>query len=181
MEKSESWLLFLFHQLGEYAPFILIFATILLLHKKPYFQFYYIVFLFVNTLLNTFLKQLIQQPRPSVDKKHFARILEKNKKYVSSFGFPYGIYGMPSGHAQSVFFSTAYAWFTFRNVPLVIIFSLLSLLSICQRVVYNHHTVMQVIVGSLVGLMVGSLAYRFARQTIGGKFSGKKDDFGGFV
>jgi membrane-associated phospholipid phosphatase len=175
MEKS--LLLSLFHFVGEYGPYLLIFITIFFLQKKPYFQFYYIVFVFVSTILNTILKQLIQQPRPSIDKKLFSKIMEKNSRYISFFGNPYGIFGMPSGHAQAVFFSTTYLWFVNKNRSLTMLCVFISLWTLFQRVIYNHHTVFQVVVGSIVGGLVGWLAFVFAKKNIGGKFSAKLDDF----
>ena len=172
-----SFLTTLFHFVGENGPYLLIFATIFLLQKKPYFQFYYIVFLFLNTLLNTILKQLIQQPRPSIDKKHFAKIMEKNHRFIHLFGNPYGIFGMPSGHAQSVFFSTTYLWLVNKNRSFSLLCLFFSILTLFQRVIYNHHTILQVIIGSIVGTMVAAIAFTFAQKNVGGKFSAKTDDF----
>jgi membrane-associated phospholipid phosphatase len=47
-----------------------------------------------------------------------------------------------------------------------------------QRVVYNHHTIFQVIVGALVGAGFGYLVYFLAREKIKGRITEKVDDFG---
>ena len=126
--------------------------------------------------MNTVLKQLIQQPRPSIDEKTFLAVLKKNERFVRRDGHPYDIFGMPSGHTQSVIYSTLFNFLVFRNSRMTIPFLLLSLLTMVQRVVYNHHTVLQVVAGGFVGTAVAFVAYYFAKRKVAGNFSSKKDD-----
>jgi len=165
-----------FNTVGGNGPLILMFSNIALMYKKPHFQFYYVVFCFINLLLNTVLKQLIQQPRPSIDEKTFLAVLKKNERFVRRDGHPYDIFGMPSGHTQSVIYSTLFNFLVFRNSRMTIPFLLLSLLTMVQRVVYNHHTVLQVVAGGFVGTAVAFVAYYFAKRKVAGNFSSKKDD-----
>jgi membrane-associated phospholipid phosphatase len=174
---EQSFLSSFFHFVGENGPLILIFLVILLLQKKPYFQFYYIVFIFLNTILNIVLKQLIRQPRPSIHKKLFTKLVNKTPRYISFFGHPYGIFGMPSGHAQSVFFSTVYLWLVNKNFLFTLLCVFFSLWTVSQRVIYNHHTILQILIGSIVGGIVAWVAFQFAKKNIGGKFTAKLDDF----
>jgi membrane-associated phospholipid phosphatase len=52
------------------------------------------------------------------------------------------------------------------------------LITLTQRVIDNHHTILQVIVGSLVGCIVGYVAYKMAQTNMEGKKTAKRDDYG---
>ena len=58
------------------------------------------------------------------------------------------------------------------------IYLAISLLTMIQRVVYNHHTVPQVIVGAAIGSAVGYLFYYLATENVKGLIREKLDDFG---
>ena len=47
-----------------------------------------------------------------------------------------------------------------------------------QRVVYKHHTILQVIMGSIVGCGFGYFVYFLAREKIKGHITEKADDYG---
>jgi len=166
----------IFNIIGGNGPIILMFSNIFLMYKKPHFQIYYFFFYIINVLLNTILKQLFKQPRPSIDEKTFLAVLKKNERFVRRDGHPYDIFGMPSGHTQSVIYSTLFNFLVFRNISMIIPFIFLSLITMIQRVVYNHHTILQVIVGGCIGTMVAFIAYYFAKNKIAGNFSLKEDD-----
>jgi membrane-associated phospholipid phosphatase len=165
-----------FNKVGENGPWILIFANILLMFKKTHFQFYYILFTLINVLLNTLLKPLFKHPRPSIDNETFRAVLKRNERFIKRNGHPYDIFGMPSGHTQSVIYSTVYNYLVFYDYQMTICFLLISLLTMIQRVVYNHHTILQIMVGGFIGVFVGYIAYYFAKNNIVGKFSIKHDD-----
>lgn len=167
----------IFDKAGSYMPLFMIFINILLMQRKPYYQYYFVLFTILNSLLNPLLKQIIKQPRPSIDGKTFQAIMKKNERYVRRDGYPYEIFGMPSGHAQSALFSTVYNFLVFRNFQMTAMFLCLSLLTITQRVVFNHHTVAQVIIGALVGSGFAYLIMEYiVKRNVGGKFSFKMDD-----
>jgi membrane-associated phospholipid phosphatase len=54
----------------------------------------------------------------------------------------------------------------------------LSGIILTQRVVYNHHTISQVIVGSFVGAGLAYGFYQLAEKKMKGHIREKKDDFG---
>jgi membrane-associated phospholipid phosphatase len=167
----------IFDKTGTYLPLLMIFINILLMQKKPYYQYYFVLFTILNSLLNPLLKQIIKQPRPSVDEKTFQAMMKKNERYIRRHGFPYDIFGMPSGHAQSALFSTVYNFMVFRNFRMTAVFVGLSLITIGQRVVFHHHTVAQVLIGALVGSGFAYLIMEYVvKRNVGGKFSFKKDD-----
>ena len=61
---------------------------------------------------------------------------------------------------------------------IALIFFLLSLLIMYQRVKDNHHTLFQVLAGAIVGVGYGYLFYYFGQQKLMGKIKAKPDDNG---
>lgn len=166
----------LFYQIGQNGPLILFAFSIFLLRIKPNLLFYYILFFILGEIFNTFIKGIIQQPRPSIDKKTFDLMMKNKERYISKNGFPYDIFGMPSGHSQLVFYSTIFIYLTLNNVKITIFYVIISIITVFQRVIYTHHTILQVIVGSLLGLLIGYFVFEVVKKKIEGKLSRKKDD-----
>ena len=83
--------------IGFFAPMILFTLSIIVLWSHIKYLNVYLIFFLLNMLLNKSLKQLIREPRPG-------KVTEQNvyKGYENTGGAE--IYGMPSGHAQSVIF-----------------------------------------------------------------------------
>ena len=104
--------------------------------------------------------------------------LTHGKRFLFKDGIPHDIFGMPSGHSQSVLFSTVFVYLSLRKNKLLYIYLIISLLTITQRVVYDYHTILQVIAGSLVGGSFGYFVYYLAREKIKGHITEKLDDYG---
>jgi len=144
---------------GLYGPLILFFFSLYVLRHKRNFLIYYSFGFFINVLLNLVLKKLIQQPRPRED-IHVPNIIPTNGKR-----YGYDVYGMPSGHAQTVFYSITFTYLVltnkFRDFKwswTLLLFLLIGLITLFQRVLYKNHTILQVLVGSLIGT---GIAYIF--------------------
>lgn len=168
----------LFQKIGQFGPLILLIISILLLWKKSNLLFYYILFLFINFFLNLILKGILQYPRPSIDSKTFDLMLKNKTRFMYKHGIPYDIYGMPSGHSQFVTLSTIFIYMALRDVKITFFYLIISLITISERVIDNHHTIMQVIVGSGLGLVLGYIAFIMSVKNLEGKKTIKKDDFG---
>ena len=168
----------LFYKFGHFGPIILAFTSMYLLWNKNNLFFYYIVGLFTSSILNILLKIIIKQPRPYYDTKTFNLALQHGKHFFFKDGMPYDIFGMPSGHLQSVIFSTIYIYLSLRNKKIFYIYLLISLIVLFQRVSFNHHTILQVIAGSLVGASFGYFVYYLATLKIKGSITEKYDDYG---
>ena len=166
----------MFNKVGENGPIILIFANIFAMFKKVHFQFYYVLFTLISALLNAVLKPIFKHPRPSIDEETFRAVLKRNERFIKRHGHLYDIFGMPSGHMQSVIYSTLFNYLVFHNSQMTSVFLLISLITMIQRVVYNHHTFLQVIIGGCIGVMVACVAYYLARNNVAGNFSIKPDD-----
>ena len=134
----------LFNEFGAYGPIILIFLSMYLLWNKHNLFFYYTVGVFIDNIFNLILKGLFLQPRPTVDKKVFDLALKHGKRFIFKDGMPYDLFGMPSGHSQSSFFSTVFIYLSLRKNNISYTYLAISLLTMLQRVLYNHHSVLQV-------------------------------------
>ena len=142
-----------FHDLGSYGPIFLIFLSMFILWNNHNLFFYYTVGLFVNSILNLILKSIIQQPRPLEDIDKFNLALTRGKRFLFKDGIPFNIFGMPSGHAQASFYSVVFIFLSTKQYNLLYFFTLFSLLIIIQRVYFNYHTILQVIVGAIVFIL----------------------------
>jgi membrane-associated phospholipid phosphatase len=165
-------------KIGQYGPFILLLFSIFLLRNKSNLLFYYILFFGISIILNVVLKGLIQQQRPCIDRETFQLMMRNKERYIKKNGVPYDIFGMPSGHSQSVVFSTIFIYLSLRDFNILLFYILISLITLFQRVINNHHTILQVVLGSFVGIVLGYIGYIMARINIEGKKTSKKDDYG---
>ena len=138
--------------IGFFAPIILFTLSIIVLWSHIKYLNVYLIFFFLNMLLNKNLKQLIGEPRPG-------KVTEQNiyKKYENTSGAE--IYGMPSGHAQSVIFSTIYTYLVTKSNNILIGSGFISSLSLVQRYRFKRHSIKQLIVGSLLGAGVALFSY----------------------
>ena len=167
-----------FNLFGTYGPIFLIMISMNLLWNKDNLFFYYIVGVFSDAIINLIIKGLIQQPRPSEDIKQFNLALTHGKRFLFKDGIPYDIFGMPSGHVQSCFFSTTFIYLSLKKNNTLYVYLIISLLVTMQRVIYNYHTLLQVIIGSIFGTTIGYLFYILARNKITGHITEKQDDYG---
>jgi len=168
----------LFQKIGQNGPMILLFITIFLLRNKHNLLFYYILFFIISLFLNLVLKGIIQQPRPSIDSKTFHLMMKNKERYIYKRGIPYDIFGMPSGHSQSVLLSTIFIYLSLHDIKIAILYLFITLITLTQRVIDNHHTILQVIFGSLIGVALGYVAYKMAQTNVEGKKTAKNDDYG---
>jgi len=168
----------LLNWIGGFGPIILFCFSIYLLWRKHNLFFYYIVGFFTNSFLNIVLKGILQQPRPSENENMFNLALKNANKSVFKDGIPFDAFGMPSGHAQSVFFSTVFIYLALKKSNILLFYSLLSFITIFQRLYNNYHTIFQVIVGSFVGGFFAWFMFHLAQQKLKGRIREKHDDFG---
>ena len=152
--------------------FVILFlvSSIYLYVKNSYFTIYVIGFMF-SGLINYILKGVFKQPRP-VDDKHLFN-LEKMYRSVLTFEN----YGMPSGHTQSVFYTTTFTYLALENSVLLVGSLFVSLLTIYQRVQSKQHFLSQTIVGAIIGGILGFAFYKYAKNQLQGPIKPKEDDY----
>jgi len=124
----------------------------------------------VNIIINSLLKFILKTPRPVNDWK----ILELGITHTKRIGFDK--YGMPSGHAQHCGFVLAFATLVFQNPLITSSYSILSLICLYQRYLYQNHTIGQIIIGFIVGLIIGYLFYEMAFKKLVGNIKRRPDD-----
>lgn len=166
------------YELGEQGPIILIIISWYLLRDNKNLFFYYTVGIFANAVLNIFLKGMIQEPRPMFDDTKVRLLKTHGKNYFYQNGIPFNMFGMPSGHVQSVFFSTIFIYLSLKQHNLMYIYLPLSLLTCYQRVKFNYHSISQVIVGAITGSSFAYFVYHLAREKIKNRIREKPDDYG---
>lgn len=137
--------------IGNYAPISVYVLSSIALHKTS-ILFPFFLFGILNDLLNRILKRLIREPRPS--------LFQHNAKgEFDTLTFIAGKWGMPSGHAQHIFYCMGYlfqsGYMTINKVNIMPLLTLLSVATLYQRWIYHYHTIHQLIVGSIVGFLFG--------------------------
>ena len=135
--------------IGYMGPTILsILALYFLRNNSKYFAVF-IIGQLLNYYANISLKPLLKQSRPS-DPVLFP-FVEKNAKdgYEDEHK-----YGMPSGHAQLSFFAVAYVYWVRRSTDILCPMFLIACIALYQRWKYRRHTVEQLVIGSLLGMMI---------------------------
>lgn len=167
---------FLFKKAGQMAPSILMITSLILLWNKQTLLYYYFFGFCFNIVINLLLKGLFKQPRPTEGHRLFQLALKHSQEHKYMNGIPFNVFGMPSGHAQTVFFSTIFIHFALKNKKITFVYFLISLITMYQRVEYKMHTVFQVIVGAIVGCLIGYLTYYISQRELIGKLNRKKDD-----
>ena len=163
---------------GKSGPIVIFFYSLLLLWNKNTLFYYYLCGSFLNVILNLILKGLIKEPRPNEDPKLFNIALKHSIRFRFIDGYPHDIFGMPSGHAQSVFFSVIFIYLSLKDIKIISIYLFIALLTMYQRVLFKEHNVLQVCAGAIVGILFGGFIYYMAQQKIIGKLRFKKDDNG---
>jgi hypothetical protein len=133
--------------IGSYAPIIeSLIVFYCLMNQRPYLHGY-LVFLIVNFFINYILKMTIREPRPM------------NGNNPEN-------YGMPSKHAQTLFFSITFLYLVKQDLLFLILGLFLAVLTIYQRFTYYRHTIEQLFVGSLIGTVVGYVSFLITKRYI---------------
>ena len=160
------------HLLGYLAPIIMLVITFFLLRNNAnYLTFFFYGYIF-NLVVNSLLKWVLKEPRPTNDWK----ILELGITHTKRIGFDK--YGMPSGHAQHCGFILAFATLVLNSPFVTGLFSILSLICLYQGYLYQNYTLLQVIVGFVVGLGIGYLFYDLGAKKLIGNIKMRPDDNG---
>lgn len=168
------------NNIGMFGPVLLFFPSVFLLwnrNKKTLLVFYVLGY-FANILFNMILKGIFKEPRPFENKRLFQLALKKRMEDGTMSLIDANIYGMPSGHAQMVFYSTMYIHITLKNAYITTIYLIISLITMYQRVNANMHTLFQVIVGCIIGSLFAYGVFYFSQKKINGNIITKKDDYG---
>jgi membrane-associated phospholipid phosphatase len=128
-----------------------VYAIIVLYFIKPLYSILFFVVLSISGLLNKLTKYWFISPRPKNCIKFLATEICKE-----------GANGMPSGHAQFTAFALTAAYlfthkYLFQSIALFLV-------TFIQRVVYHNHTILQLLVGSMIGVVLGICFYEIVKS-----------------
>jgi membrane-associated phospholipid phosphatase len=158
--------------IGAFSPLYLFFISLLLLRNYKNYMSFYVIGIIINTILNLTLKSIIKQPRPDEDYK---MVLIGT---VNGHRFGPDIYGMPSGHAQNCAFNLIFITYVFKSPLITCCYLVITIITLCQRYIYNNHTISQLLVGLLFGSIIGVITYYYANKRVKGYINEKEDDNG---
>lgn len=156
--------------IGFNGPLILFVSSSYFLYTRNSHVVVYVIGFVLCNIVNYILKGLFRQPRPT-DNEHLFKMEDKYRQLM-----PFERYGMPSGHAQLVFYSTIFTYFTLKSTNLLLFYSVISLLTLYQRVKTEQHFLSQTIVGAVVGGLFGYGCYKYARNHLQGPLKLKPED-----
>jgi membrane-associated phospholipid phosphatase len=124
------------YTIGKYAPLIMFLFTVV--YVQPNHSIIYVLFCIVSFASNKILKSYYAEHRPS--------------KKITGFG-------MPSNHAQSIAFSITFLFLITQSYLVLFCSTILAMLTMYQRVTSRHHSVQQVVAGSMLGIIFGFTAF----------------------
>jgi membrane-associated phospholipid phosphatase len=156
--------------IGIFAPLILFLLSILLLRNKQTYLKAFVIGFILNNIINAILKLLIKAPRPSKDQRALEIGIANGERIA------FDKYGMPSGHAQNAGFALVYISLIFNSPFITGFYLIISFISMYQRYLYNNHTILQLIIGFLIGAGLGYICYFITNRFIMGNLKTKKDD-----
>ena len=160
---------------GNKSYYILLVISVLLLRNTHHYLALYLAGFGFNYLINILFKSILKQPRPNENEALF-NIHVLHNKHVG-----FDRYGMPSRHAQLAVFSTIFIYLSLQSHKYIktifLFFIIMTIITCSQRIVFNEHTVAQVLVGALIGGILAYIFFIFSTSLITGKLRFKPDDF----
>lgn len=159
-----------FEYIEIYIPIILfVFSLYLLRNIQKYFRFF-ILGSIGNNVLNILLKFLIKDPKPSENKQNLEiSIYNDNDVHFDTFG-------MPSGHAQNCSFFLTFITLILKNPFITCIYLTLSIVSLFQGYLNNNYSILQLIIGFVLGIATAYFTFINGKKCIVGDTTAKKDD-----
>lgn len=142
--------------IGFFGPLILLITNIYNLWTQKLYLIGYFIFLLINSAVNKSLKSVFKEPRPYDG----INIINAEIQHGAD------VYGMPSGHAQSVSFSLIYLYLVQKSNWLLILNTVILLLTVIQRWNYRKHTIEQLLIGTMVGIICGISSYYIVKYGI---------------
>ena len=145
--------------IGFFGPIILLMLNIWQLCGNGIYSTISLVVFFINMCINKILKVWIREPRPS-----------GGQSMITSEDYG-GIeqYGMPSAHSQSAFCSVTFLYLVKHSVISLIGGLSIASLTLYQRWKYRRHSIEQLGVGAMVGILVAYISYTLTTKIITGQ------------
>jgi len=136
---------------------------------NPYIYLAVIACQAINFLINVSIKNTLKAPRPDSDKDPKFPLLKPTYK---NFFTVHRNFGMPSGHAQDVWWDFTFIALYFQNPFLTAFAAGQVALTLWHRYKNRRHTLKQLAVGSTIGAMVGLTFYTIFTSITGTSITG---------
>ena len=143
---------------GQNGPILTLFITSANLLSQKKYLISFLICILINHYLNRILKSTIREPRPGQPKPN-----DSEKIMIDLVG-NIDKYGMPSYHAQSVFFSTTFLYLVQKNPSMLFSELVICIITLYQRFKYKMHDVRQLAVGSFIGISFAFLCFTLTNQ-----------------
>ena len=153
---------YILDRIGYLGPIILLLIILITISTTNqayniYLYIYVIIWQVLNHCSNIIIKNTLKHPRPdSGEDKDFKMLTPTIYNYFSI----HRNFGMPSGHAQQVLSELTFIILYFKNPIIAIISILQSCITIWQRYSARRHSIKQLAVGSLIGVLSGVIFYK---------------------
>jgi membrane-associated phospholipid phosphatase len=147
----------------DYGNKLLFLLSIVFLYDKKTYLVFYVTGAVLNYILNSVLKLIFKQPRPDENMHLFQQ--EMNRRETVDWS-EYQRFGMPSGHSQETAFSLIYIMMALQNTKISMLFLIITLFTMFQRIYTKRHTFLQVFIGLILGFGMGYLFYFLASKYI---------------
>lgn len=144
--------------IGQNGPILTLFITSVNLLSQKKYLISFLICIIINHYLNGILKSTIREPRPGQPKSN-----ESEKILIDLVG-NIDKYGMPSYHAQSVFFSTTFLYLVQKNPTMLFLEFVICTITLYQRFKYKLHDMRQLVAGSFVGIGFAFLCFTLTNQ-----------------
>lgn len=126
------------------GPYLISLCTVYLLRNNTPYVWAFVIGSWINMYMNKLLKSWIRLPRPSLPRP-------ETTETGQSFYIGAEKYGMPSGHAQILFFAITFLFLVKRYITITYLFLFLACIVLYQRWIYKHHTLEQLAAGIFTG------------------------------
>jgi len=143
----------IYNYVGFFGPYILTLFSMFFMFQNPnYNMWLFLIFNLINIVLNFILKNVLKDPRPNNEKK-FMNIQRLNIDK----------YGMPSGHAQVAWYNVGIIMLNTIPISIKLISLVIACLTMYQRYNFNNHSVIQLFVGTVIGLLFAYISDYFIK------------------
>lgn len=129
-------------------------------------SFIIFILLILDNSLNKIFKKIFKKyipldgPRPKGAKNCgcYIDLNNINKLSIS--------HGMPSGHTQNIFFLTTFLTLYFKSTFKTLLLGIIAFYGGYLRIKFGCHTIKQVIIGGLFGILLASISYFLLKKNL---------------
>ncbi len=154
-----SPIIYVLDLVGLLGPVILFIVSVWQLWGNGIYWTLGIVVFCINIFINIGLKQWIREPRPVG-----GQIMTIYDKYTGVLD-----YGMPSGHSQMAFGLVTFVYLVKQSISSLIGGLWIISLTVYQRWKYRRHSIEQLAIGAIVGILVAYIGYTAITMGITGQ------------